>query len=256
MTYITAWLKYYYPVEFFAALLSFEEEEENTISFIHNARDHNIQVLQPDINKSHKRFVIEKNGIRFGLKSIKGLGDAVIDEIVRNQPYESIEDLIESIPKRILNKTRVAALIYSGALDSLAPHASRHEIVDIVNEIRGTNNPIDNSLDILEEERKTLGVYLSGHPLEGIAQPINWNKLQRGERFTARGKVVDIRMTQTRRTKAKMCFIDLEVLEGIENFVVFPKQFRSLKWKKGILVEIYATKDEGSHIVETAKIIE
>ena len=83
VSYQTAWLKYYYPVEFMAALMTSCIENPSKVSeYILNCRQMGIQILPPDINKSEGNFSVEEGGIRYGLSAVKGIGKPVMDAIV------------------------------------------------------------------------------------------------------------------------------------------------------------------------------
>ena len=119
ITLLTAYLKKYYPVEFFASVLSIQDSEEKRANYINIAEKMGISVQIPDINLSKEDFtpIAETNKILYGLGSIKGVGDSAIPEIIKNRPYTSIEDMITRIPKKALNKRVGTSLILSGACE-------------------------------------------------------------------------------------------------------------------------------------------
>ena len=119
ITLLTAYLKKYYPVEFFASVLSIQDSEEKRANYINIAEKMGISVQIPDINLSKEDFtpIAETNKILYGLGSIKGVGDSAIPEIIKNRPYASIEDMITRIPKKALNKRVGTSLILSGACE-------------------------------------------------------------------------------------------------------------------------------------------
>ena len=111
---MTAWLKYYYPVEFFASAMNFVGKIDELPSLIADAKRHNIRVLPPDVNKSEANFSTEKGAIRFGLAFLRGAksrAQAVID--ARESGFASFRDFIASKP----GKAMAEALILSGACD-------------------------------------------------------------------------------------------------------------------------------------------
>jgi len=135
---LTAWLKYYYPVEFYASVLSTQDNEEKTKKYIEICENENIKVIVPDINISEEKFTPnpkDKN-IYFGLASIKGAGENVINEILKNRPYNSLNDLFEKLPKKIFNKRVALAMAKSGALDAFEENKDRCNIINRIMELR------------------------------------------------------------------------------------------------------------------------
>ncbi|MFN3739084.1 MAG: DNA polymerase III subunit alpha [Thermodesulfovibrionales bacterium] len=133
VAYQTAYLKAHYPVQFMAASLTAESDKtEKVLRLINECRDMGIEVLPPDINKSEEGFTIDGKAIRFGLRAVKGVGDAAI-ELIKEQrskkPFESFEDFLNRTvgaetngigdSSRKLNKKVIEALVKAGAFDSL-----------------------------------------------------------------------------------------------------------------------------------------
>lgn len=141
LTCCTMYLKTYHKVEFFAALLSLQSKQEDIGYYIKTASKLDIKVTAPDINISDKLFKPVGNTIVYGLKGIKSVGEGKIDEIINNRPYNSIEDAMNKIPKKILNKTVGEGLILSGAFDNL------YKDVDNFNLLERT---IPNRIDLLK----------------------------------------------------------------------------------------------------------
>lgn len=117
ITLLTAYLKKYYPVEFFASVLSIQDDETKRANYIGIAEKMGISVEIPDVNISNKDFtpIVEDRKILYGLGSIKGVGDSAIPELIANRPYDSIRDMINRIPKKAFNKRVGTSLILSGA---------------------------------------------------------------------------------------------------------------------------------------------
>ena len=127
ITYQTGYLKVFYPAEFLAAMLTTESGSTNdVVKYIAEARRIGIEVLPPDVNSSQRSFTVERNAegtqqIRFGLSAVKGLGDAALQAIITEReaggPFLSLFELCERVPLQRINKTVLAALAHSGALD-------------------------------------------------------------------------------------------------------------------------------------------
>ena len=201
VSYQTAWLKYYYPVEFMAALMtSVIDNPTKVAEYIMECRKMNIQLLPPDINEGERDFSVSNGRIRYALSAIKSVGRSVIDSIVRerseNGPYMSLKDFIERLSGKEVNKRTVEGFIKAGALDGL--HATRKQlmivyagVMDQVSQDRKKSMTGQMTLfDFVSEEEKVnydvrypdvgeydketklayekevLGVYISGHPLQ------------------------------------------------------------------------------------------
>lgn len=200
ITYQTAYLKYYYPKEYMAALLTSVMSNTGKVSeYILSGKEMGIAILPPDVNEGEGNFTAASGGIRYGMSAIKGLGENVTDAIVRDReergPYKSLTDLIERLAGSI-NKKGLEALIKSGALDGLAgtrreKMAVYEQVLDSIShekhsKMAGQLSLFDiapkDELSTLEVkmpelgefdvetklafEKEMLGVYLSGHPLE------------------------------------------------------------------------------------------
>ena len=201
VSYQTAYLKYYYPKEFMAAsLTSVSDHPTKLAEYIASLADMGIKVLPPDVNLGEGAFSVDKNGIRFGLSTIKGVGKAVADTLVRertlNGKYLTLENFINRLPQKDLNKRSIESFIKAGALDSM--EGNRHEkilnaelfVEKKSNESKATIPGQMSFFDVVSEEDKdsfvsemihieeyskeellkyemeVLGMYVSGHPLE------------------------------------------------------------------------------------------
>ena len=209
VSYQTAWLKYYYPVEFMAALMTSCIENPSKVSeYILNCRQMGIRILPPDINRSVGNFSVEPEGIRYGLSAVKGIGkpvmDAIVEERNRGGEFISLKDFCQRLSGKEVNKRTIENFIKAGAFDGLGGTRKQFmmiyvQILDMVNQEKKTSMTGQMSLfDIMgEEERKSfdiklpdvgeytketklafekevLGVYISGHPLEEYEQ--SWRK--------------------------------------------------------------------------------
>lgn len=206
----TAWLKYYYPVEFMAALMtSVIDNSAKASEYLYHCKEMGIRVLPPDINSGYGEFTAEGENVRYGLYAIKALGRQVIDHILEERQnggrFRTLQDFIERTVDRDVNKRAVENLIKAGACDSLdgtrkqmiAVYAS---IIDQTAQQRKSSMSGQMSLfDLVSEEEKkeyevkyppvgefdpevmlgfekeVLGIYLSGHPLEKYMQKLQKN---------------------------------------------------------------------------------
>lgn len=119
LSYVTAWLKYYYPKEFMTALLTSEVGDfEQTTKYINECHKMGIKVLPPDINKSQRYYIPSKDGILFGFESIKGVGKTATTTILderKSGPFLSLQDFVERCK---VDSSTAIALIKSGAFGS------------------------------------------------------------------------------------------------------------------------------------------
>ena len=200
VSYQTAYLKYYYPVEFMAALMTSVVEMPNKVAeYISVCRQMGIQILPPDINRGMYGFSVDNGAIRYALSAIKSIGRPVIEGIVREREehgeYTSLKNFVERNIVQ-LNKRVVENLIKAGAMDCLEGNRRQKmtvymQIIDSINQEKKHTMAGQMSLfDIVPEEDKkefeirmphaaeypddvilafekeVLGIYLSGHPLE------------------------------------------------------------------------------------------
>jgi len=208
LAYRTGYLKAYYPAEFMASMLnSFLGNLDKIPQYIDECKRLNIEILEPDINKSSTKFTVENGKIRFGLGSIKNVGTVPVDNIVtereENGEYSSFTDFAERISGKAVNKRCIESLIKAGTFDELGKNrstllASFENIVDTIElsnkkgfdgqvsmfDLGGNDEEkqkIKYSFDeqaemsekeLLSIEKEMLGIYISGHPLEKIKNQI------------------------------------------------------------------------------------
>ena len=205
--YETAWLKTYYPVEFMAALLnSFMDRTDKIAQYITECQQMDIKILPPDVNMSYSKFTVKDNAIVFGLAAIKNVGGHVVDTITNerdeNGAFKSFGDFCERMAATEVNKRCIESFIRAGVFSSLGVKRSQllktyEFIVDnataakknkaagqisifdmFEDETSEVENDYDNypdipefnKSDLLSMEKEMLGIYLSGHPLEGFAE--------------------------------------------------------------------------------------
>lgn len=209
VSYQTAWLKYYYPVEFMAALMtSVIDMPSKVAEYIYTCRQMGIDILPPDINKGVGTFSVDGGNIRYALSAIKSIGRPVIDLILKEREaggaFKNLKDFIERISPKELNKKTIENFIKSGTFDSL-PGTRKQlmmayvQILDQVTRERKYSMTGQMSLfDMVSDEQKAefevplpdvgeyekeaklalekevLGVYLSGHPMEEYEE--KWRK--------------------------------------------------------------------------------
>ena len=165
VSYQTAFLKYYYPVEYMAALMtSVIHNPSKVAEYILSSRKMQIEILPPDINFGESEFSADHGAIRYGLSAIKSLGApmirAIVEERKENGKYQSLRDFIERMSGRELNKRAIENLIKAGALDQVAGNRRQKlmvyaEIVDAVNQEKKNAMTGQMSLfDLISDEEK------------------------------------------------------------------------------------------------------
>ena len=208
VSYRTAYLKAYYPEEFMAATLnSFLGNLDKVSIYINECKSLGIKILKPDINKSNTKFTVDDGKIRFGLGSIKNVGIAAIENIVKERvehgKFESFTDFCERVQQEAVNKKSIESLIKAGAFDEF--EQTRSTLIasyeNIINTIQDSSkkslagqvtmfdlesdNANINELkynfeeheeysdkELLAMEKEMLGIYISGHPLDKLTKQI------------------------------------------------------------------------------------
>ena len=209
VAYQTAWLKYYYPVEYMAALMTSVQDNTTKVSeYILSCHRMGIAVLPPDVNKGEGTFSVDDGNIRYGMYAIKSVGHPVIKALVEERKehgaYKSLKDLLKRMDGKELNKRAVENLIKAGAMDGLGGNRRQQilvyaKIMDSIAQER--KHSIDGQMtlfDFFSEEEKAeleiplpkvdefskevklnfekevLGIYITGHPLEEYEE--KWRK--------------------------------------------------------------------------------
>ena len=209
VSYQTAYLKYYYPQEFMAALLTSVLDNTTKISeYILTCRQMGISILPPDINEGVSGFSVSGENIRYGLSAIRSIGRNVVEAIVRerdrNGPFVTLDDFVSRMSGKEINKKTVENFIKAGAMDSLP--GNRRQKLLVMPEMmeqksREKKTAMEGQLSLFEfaaeedkrnfqismprveefpreemlaMEKEVLGVYVSGHPLEEYEE--GWRK--------------------------------------------------------------------------------
>lgn len=201
----TAWLKFYHPVEFMAALMTSVIDNPKKVSeYILTCRNMGIQLLPPDINQGQSGFSVTDSKVRYALTAIKGVGRPVIEAIVAERrgrgPFTNLKDFITRMADKDLNRRAIENFIKAGALDSLGGTRKQfmsvyvqildHIVKDKKSNLAGQMSLFDIADDSQKEEfdirmpevgeyteemklafeKEVLGIYLSGHPLESYQE--------------------------------------------------------------------------------------
>ncbi|MFT4106297.1 MAG: DNA polymerase III subunit alpha [Lacrimispora sp.] len=285
VSYQTAYLKYYYPQEFMAALLTSVMDNVTKVSeYILSCKQMGISILPPDINEGESGFSVSGKYIRYGLSAIKSVGRSVVDLIVteraQNGMFHDMEDFVDRMSNKEVNKRTLENFIKSGALDTLpgtrkqkllvAPELLEQRSKERKNTMEGQMTLFDIAgdeeksrfqvtfpevgeflkEDLLAFEKETLGIYLSGHPMEAYestwrnnitAVSVDFMVDEETEKanvadgsYVTIGGMITAKTVKTTRNNKMMAFITLEDLAGSVEVIVFPKDYES---KRELFVE-------------------
>ncbi len=272
VAYQTAYLKTHYPKEFMSALLTADQNDTERIGFlINDCKKMKIEVLPPDINESFMGFSVvpEKPQIRFGLSAIKNVGIKIVEEIVKerkkNGSFKSLNDFLTRIESQSLNKKSMESLILSGTFDKFKERGellyNLNRLLEYSREKRKNKNngqaglfdtgKVETEIKMekakplserekLEWEKKLLGLFITGHPLDYLKEKIKNGgisikeaKRQMSDTRVRVGAIVSNVKKIITKSGEPMYFVRIEDLTDNIELIVFP---RALK-KNGTLFE-------------------
>lgn len=245
VTYQTAFLKKYYIKEFYAAILNNRITKSDEVKkYVEYARQHNIEVLQPDINKSEAYFSVEGNNLRFGLGGLKNVGVGLVEEIVKerekNGEFTDLSNFLSRMGSPAHNKSFLESMIWGGAFDCFGvPRSQLHSVYkaivervsadrknqaqgqltifdailqndNTINKVDYPNIPEYSNQQKLQLEKDVLGVYISGHPLEPFRQQLeafgfNSSMLEGEEIQNEHGEVEQVMYSDVKDGQAISC---------------------------------------------------
>ncbi len=273
LSYQTAYMKCYYPCEYMAALLTSVLGDRGKIAvYVDECTAKNIQVLPPNVNESDVGFTVQDSNIRFGLKAVKNIGRGLIETIIRErqkEKYTSFYDFCDRAYCREMNVRALENFIKSGALDGLGANRrqmleSSKRFLDMIgaDRERAIDGQLDlfgamgdgvkkepvlpklnefSSLELLEMEKETAGMYFSGHPLAEYdsavraahADTLNHIADLEDSRYSDGAKVdvfglLEKVSVKTTKNNQRMAFVTVEDKYGSVEMIVFPNVFEKL----------------------------
>jgi len=260
LTYWTAYIKTYYPEEFFAVKLTLEKNDDKFLNILNDMQDFGIKLLPPDVNKSEANFSIEGEGrIRFGLARIKNVGEETAKYIVKerkeNGEYTDIFDLAERSDSKKVNKRVLEKLIKAGAFDftgidrgillaniekALARQKSKEKkavgqvsLLSLMGKPQKTKIKYDEGEPLTESEKlryekEALGFYLTGHPLKAYEKELKGYVVKikdlydrkTGDKIRIGGVISSIKRKKT-RNGSTMAILNLQDETGFIDVRVF-----------------------------------
>ena len=266
VSYQTIWMKTHYPSEFMAAVLSADmDNKDKTVSLIDECRDMDLEVLPPNVNLCEHHFAVDNDGaIIYGLGAIKGVGSSAIESLVddreKNGLYKDLFDFCQRVDLRKVNKRAMEALVLSGAFDvfghnratyiATLPAALQIAEQHVKDKAAGQNDMFGmvsqaesgpgsyNLQDDWDEdqrlscEKQTLGVYLTGHPIERYLEELKNItssrivdvKPNRNQTVVVAGLIVSVRIMVSKRG-SKMAFISIDDRSGRIELGIFAETF-------------------------------
>lgn len=281
ITFRTAYLKSNFSPEFMAALMSSLSDTDKILKAVREANALGIKVLPPDVNKSQKEFDAVGTEIRFGLLSIKGIGEELVNSIIHNRESGGIYTSLADFCKRVNHKTYTSrsldALIQAGVFDSidrnrakllkeaeqLLPDAAKQQRSSKAGQISLFGNELEeytapqvgevkafDRLQELELERELMGIYISGHPLKEIEIEYDYfhshntedAKEYIGRSVVMMGIIRNLKILYTKKQE-KMAVFNLEDLNGIIPAVTFTKTYADYEHliQENSMVQVYGT---------------
>ena len=278
VSYQTAYLKYYYTKEFMAALMTSVMDNTSKVSeYIVTCRQMGIEILPPDINEGESGFSVSGDSIRYGLSAIKSVGRSVVDAIVKEREaggfFLSLEDFVDRMSNKEVNRRTLESFIKSGALDTL-PGSRRQKVMvapDILDQknrekktglagqmslfdFAGEEEKADYQIsfpdvaeydkeDLLAFEKETIGIYVSGHPMDAYAESWLRNITNKTTDFVVDeetdeaqvrdnasvivGGMITAKTVKSTRNGKMMAFLTLEDMVGAVEVIIFPNIYES-----------------------------
>lgn len=301
VAYQTSYMKAHYPVQYMTAVLQAESGDADKISaIVGECRRIGIDVLPPDVNESFKSFAMvskpgEKGRIRFGLSGIKNVGEHICEVIYRerkeNGPYFNLENLIDRVEDKDLNKKSLESLAQAGALDCFGIDravlmASSENILAYVRQMRENNNnqdslfagtsiEVDSKITLREADNATmeqkliweknlLGIYVSSHPFTYFEKFLQNKTITVAEventprdSWVVVGGVIDSLKKMITKKGSIMMFATIQDMTGRIELLVFPKTYEETKnsWEEGKVVCVVGKtpKEEGDNKIFVEK---
>lgn len=283
VAYQTSYMKAHYPVQYMTAVLQAESGDSEKVAAIsHECRRLNIEVLPPDINESFRNFAMvskpgEPGRIRFGLTAIKNVGEHICEvlyqERKKNGQYKNLEDLLERVQDKDLNKKSIESLIQAGAMDCFGHDrglllANVESILNYSKTIKeqavsqqdslfaGTSIDFDQKVTLREApdatmdqklswEKNLLGVYVSSHPfawyqevMKDALLPLAEVEEYERDEWVVIGGIIDKAQKKITKSGKIMMFVTLQDVSGFMELLVFPKTYETTQavWNEGDIV--------------------
>ncbi len=277
VSYQTAWLKTFYPAAFMAAVMSADmDNTEKVVTYVDDAKDMGLEILPPDVNRGDYKFTIDgPKTIIYGIGAIKGVGESAIESVVEqrqvNGDYKDLFDFCNRVDLKKVNRRSLDAMIRAGALDKLVnaePNSSRATLMATLdravksaeqfkrNEALGqddlfgtpSEDDAEQSIEyavvrpwpeskVLDGERETLGLYLTGHPIDQYLPEIrkfcdlrlnNLQPTRRGDYVLVAGLIINVRVMKTKKGLS-WAIVSLDDQSGRVDVMVYSDLYETSK---------------------------
>lgn len=250
VTLCTMYLKRFYRTKFIAALLSMQDDEKKIALYCKTAKDYNINIKAPDINKSNFDFTEVDGEIYYGLKSIKGVGGASIPEIIQNKPYASIENALDKLGKKTFNKRVALGLIKAGAFDF--EDGNRYKLINKFYDLRKDKDDRNiesdyNEIVCMKFEQEILGTSITHTPW--------WDTVIEGCKFMQTMYIVSVQEKYDKNGRL-MAFVTMSCQGQEVRACVFSsiygsnKQAFDINMNQERVINIEGKKDKGQIVVQ------
>ena len=263
-----AWLKHYYKPEFITSLMV--SDPGGVPRYVRYARNQGFEVYPPDVNKSGPSFSISGEEILYGLSSVRNIGWEASKEIEKHAPFESLDDFMERVPKRKVNRTGIHHLIMVGAFDSISPDRATLQsyFYSKVKMAEDKQRPLfdpDDEKKNFETEKELMGAGVLYDPMKPyedlvdkacLSDPEQIEELLKGEVARVGGLIASVRATKTKAGKP-MGFLKIQWLGNEFDVTVFPEawaQFRPLLKENTPVVCRIARLDRGCHMTAVERL--
>jgi DNA polymerase-3 subunit alpha len=266
----TAWLKTHYPAAFMAAVMSADmDNTDKVVTYVDDAQSMDINIVPPDVNRGEYKFTIDgEDTIVYGIGAIKGVGEAAVETIVQERKscgvYKDMFDFCNRVDLKVVNRRNLEALIRAGALDSLGPNravmmASLEHAIKSAEQFKrdklaGQNDlfgsPTESSKTseatftetapwsdavVLQGEKETLGLYLTGHPIDRYLPEVkqvcrhrlsSLQPTKRGDYVRVAGLIVDMRVMKTKKG-LNWAIVTIDDKSGRLDLMVYNEMFEA-----------------------------
>lgn len=258
ITYRNAWLKHYYPIHFYASLLTKLYNDDKKKHLIHDViaecKQKGIRILPPDINQSLNNFIPTKEGIRYAITSVKGLGESALEHLLSLRPVASLEDFINKATRKYMRENVVDSLIKCGCFDEAGK--TRYEVLLSYKQLIKSKKEVVEKSDA-DYEFEALGVYLKEHPMDKFGfTPFESFKDNQDCLVGGIVKKVDEKYDKKGNL---MAFILIETKYGTTKCLAFSSYWTNPEKKKyadGQLVMIHGKRSGDACIINKTTVIE